>query len=194
MRIINAVGPATSSVSPSFPTTRIDRSPLFPTLLAPRPIRFPVNKHFPFGSLFFSLSPRETTAAIESPRRIVSLFHFSLVRSLLFSPPLSLSSVSFLSPFLRSSFYSLSVQHAASWNSGRRSSARHRITGHSRFRALEPKHARVVRLSWTSPRCNRGESVDQGLPRGFLPLRNRVCKTLFLDEFKRNGTSRKLRR
>lgn len=171
MRIINAVGPATSSVSPSFPTTRVDRSPLFPTLLAPRPIRFPVNKHFPFGSLFFSLSPRETTAAIESPRRIVSLFHFSLVRSLLFSPPLSLSSVSFLSPFLRSSFYSLSVQHAASWNSGRRSSARHRITGHSRFRALEPKHARVVRLSWTSPRCNRGESVDQGLPRGFLPRR-----------------------
>lgn len=91
MRIINAVGPATSSVSPSFPTTRVDRSPLFPTLLAPRPIRFPVNKHFPFGSLFFSLSPRETTAAIESPRRIVSLFHFSLVRSLLFSPSLSLS-------------------------------------------------------------------------------------------------------
>lgn len=171
MRIINAVGPATSSVSPSFPTTRVDRSPLFPTLLAPRPIRFPVNKHFPFGSLFFSLSPRETTAAIESPRRIVSLFHFSLVRSLSFSPSLSLSSVSFLSPFLRSSFYSLSVQHAASWNSGRRSSARHRITGHSRFRALEPKHARVVRLSWTSPRCNRGESVDQGLPRGFLPRR-----------------------
>lgn len=86
------MGPATSSVSPSFPTTRVDRSPLFPTLLAPRPIRFPVNKHFPFGSLFFSLSPRETTAAIESPRRIVSLFHFSLVRSLLFSLPLSLIS------------------------------------------------------------------------------------------------------
>lgn len=136
-----------------------------------------------------SLSWRETTAAIESPRRIVSLF---LSRSLS-SLPLPSSPLLFFSLlFLRSSFYSLSVQHAASWNSGRRSSARHRITGHSRFRALEPKHARVVRLSWTSPRCNRGESVDQG--KAFLPLRNRVCKTLFLDEFKRNGTSRKLRR
>lgn len=190
MRIINAVGPATSSVSPSFPTTRVDCSSLHLT----RPIRFPVNKHFPLDSLSLSLSSRrETTAAIESPRRIVSLFRFSLSlsRSLSSRP---LPPRSFLFPFLRSSFYSLSVQHAASWNSGRRSSARHRITGHSRFRALEPKHARVVRLSWTSPRCNRGESVDQGLPRGFLPLRNRVCKTLFLDEFKRNGTSRKLRR
>lgn len=171
MRIINAVGPATSSVSPSFPTTRVDRSPLFPTLLAPRPIRFPVNKHFPFGSLFFSLSLHERPPP-QSNRPDESFpYSTSLSFALFFFPPLSLSSVSFLSPFLRSSFYSLSVQHAASWNSGRRSSARHRITGHSRFRALEPKHARVVRLSWTSPRCNRGESVDQGLPRGFLPRR-----------------------
>lgn len=171
MRIINAVGPATSSVSPSFPTTRVDRSPLFPTLLAPRPIRFPVNKHFPFGSLFFSLSLHERPPP-QSNRPDESFpYSTSLSFALFFFPSLSLSSVSFLSPFLRSSFYSLSVQHAASWNSGRRSSARHRITGHSRFRALEPKHARVVRLSWTSPRCNRGESVDQGLPRGFLPRR-----------------------
>lgn len=182
MRIINAVGPATSSVSPSFPTTRVRCSPLFPALT--RPIRFPVNKHFPFGSLSLSFSS-STLARDHRRNRIAQTNRFliPLLSSLFFPPPSPSSS---LFPFLRSSFYSLSVQHAASWNSGRRSSARHRITGHSRFRALEPKHARVVRLSWTSPRCNRGESVDQGLPRGFLPLRNRVCKTLFLDEFKRN--------
>lgn len=152
-----------------------------------------INTSLSVLSFSLSLSTRDhrRNRIAQTNRFLIPLLSRSLS---FFFPPLSLSSVSFLSPFLRSSFYSLSVQHAASWNSGRRSSARHRITGHSRFRALEPKHARVVRLSWTSPRCNRGESVDQGLPRGFLPLRNRVCKTLFLDEFKRNGTSRKLRR
>lgn len=59
-------------------------------------------------------------------------------------------------------FHSLSVQHAASWNSRRRSSARHRITGHSRFRALEPKHT-----PWgpVTPQCNQ-ESMQ---PAVYLP-------------------------
>lgn len=91
MRIINAVGPATSSVSPSFPTTRVDRSPLFPTLLAPRPIRFPVNKHFPFGSLFFSLSLHERPPP-QSNRPDESFpYSTSLSFALFFFPPLSLS-------------------------------------------------------------------------------------------------------
>lgn len=74
---------------------------------------------------------------------------------------------------VESFFFSLSAQHAASWNSRRRSSARHRITEHSRFRALEPKH------SWgPSTECNR-ESVDRGSLRSFICSAEQVCKTLF---------------
>ena len=94
------MGPATSSVSPSFPTTRVDRSPLFPTLLAPRPIRFPVNKHFPFGSLFFSLSlslSLSTLARDHRRNRIAQTNRFLI-------PLLSRSLSSFFPPSLSHQF------------------------------------------------------------------------------------------
>lgn len=196
MRIINAVGPATSSVSPSFPTTRVDRSPLFPTLLAPRPIRFPVNKHFPFGSLFFSLSLHERPPP-QSNRPDESFpYSTSLSFALFFFPPLSLSLISFFSFSFSSLLFLLFI-----------SAARGFLEFRTAFQRTPPDHRPLsISCSGTQTRSCGPPFLDQSTvqpwgirgprPSPRLPpaSRNRVCKTLFLDEFKRNGTSRKLRR
>lgn len=167
MRIINAVGPTTSSLSPSFSATRVTDLSFFHISPRIRCRAVPVNKRFPWSSTL-----QEDHHRANHKRSFLFfqpfVFYFPSVRAISF-PFLSFvallffffSSLCLLSSFWPP-FYPLSVQHAASWNSRRRSSTCHRITGHSRFRALEPKHARVVRRS-RRPECNR-ESVDRGLP------------------------------
>lgn len=167
MRIINAVGPTTSSLSPSFSATRVTDLSFFHISPRIRCRAVPVNKRFPWSSTL-----QEDHHRANHKRTSSYSFNRSFSISPLFAQSHSHSSLSLLFFFFFSSlcllssfwspFYPLSVQHAASWNSRRRSSTCHRITGHSRFRALEPKHARVVRRS-RRPECNR-ESVDRGLP------------------------------
>lgn len=127
----------------------------------------------------------------QTNRFLIPLFS-SLVRSLLSLSP------SFLFPSLPSLLFLLFI-----------SAARGFLEFRTAFQRTPPDHRPLsISCSGTQTRSCGPPFLDQsttvqpwgirgprqGLPRGFLPLRNRVCKTLFLDEFKRNGTSRKLRR